>query len=423
MERVNMPKIESHAAGTVTGRSFARAAMVLVGALALQHAAEAEPRIAPLSQSQWDNDHRAIVAEKATEGQATNLVATYLHHPQLAASLLPFEHYIANESTLPARHRQLLGLRTAWLTGSEYLWAHRADAARDAGFSAAEIERVASGPDAAGWEPFEAALVRAADELLVDSFVSDATWQTLASRYDNAQLVDLPFTVGAFTLMAGTANSVGVEIEPELSDRFPAGIAATPAAPRTNHRLIGRDPRIAPLPREEWSPEMRALLDPNDSGRTMANVYPTYAQSLRMDLLRRPVGEHIRNDTTLTDRQREILLLRIGVLCRAEYEWAAHYRIGLRSGLNESDIEWIVAGPDQGDGDPVENLLLRATDELYRDAVVSAATWEALQGAFDTRQLLDIVVAIGGYRMFSMAMNSYGVQLDPNATRFPPHLR
>jgi alkylhydroperoxidase family enzyme len=111
------------------------------------------------------------------------------------------------------------------------------------------------------------------------------------------------------------------------------------------------------------------------------------------------------------------------VLCRAEYEWAAHYRIGLRSGLNESDIEWIVAGPDQGDGDPVENLLLRATDELYRDAVVSAATWEALQGAFDTRQLLDIVVAIGGYRMFSMAMNSYGVQLDPNATRFPPHLR
>lgn len=95
---------------------------------------------------------------------------------------------------------------------------------------------------------------------------------------------------------------------------------------------------------------MRALLDPQNAGRAIANVYPTYARSLKRDLLRRPVGEHIRNDTTLTDRQREILLLRIGILCRSEYEWAAHYRIGLRSGLSEADIDGIVAGPRQGGG-------------------------------------------------------------------------
>jgi alkylhydroperoxidase family enzyme len=117
------------------------------------------------------------------------------------------------------------------------------------------------------------------------------------------------------------------------------------------------------------------------------------------------------------------LLLRIGILCRAEYEWAAHYRIGLRAGLTEADIDGIVAGPNRGAGDPVENLLMKATDELHRDTVVSAQTWAALEKSFDERQLLDILLAIGGYRMFSMAMNSYGVQLDPNGNRFPEQLR
>jgi alkylhydroperoxidase family enzyme len=408
---------------TCRHRSFARAAIVLLGAFAMPYLATAAPRIAPLPQADWDETQRAIVANSSPSGRATNLTATYLHHPQLAASLLPFEQYIASDSVLPARHRALLGLRTAWLTESEYLWAHRAAAARADGLTDAELRRVAEGPDAAGWDSFEAAVVRAADELNVDSFVSDATWKTLASRYDNAQLIDLPFTVGAFTMMAGTANSLDVEIEPQLRDRFPAGLQHSSKARRTNERLIGREPRIAPLPREQWSPEMRALLDPQDSGRTIANVYPTYAQSLKMDLLRRPVGEHIRNDTTLTDRQREILLLRIGILCRSEYEWAAHYRIGLRAGLSEADIDGIVAGPDRGEGDRVENLLMRATDELFESEVVSAETWSALEEAFDSRQLLDILTAIGGYRMFSMSMNSYGVQLDPNSTRFPPELQ
>jgi len=419
-----MQTIKSNTARAVTGKSFARTAFVLLGALALQHAADAAPRIAPVPESEWSDAERAIVAAVAPQARpSTNLIATYLRHPAMAIALPPFERYITSQSTLPARHRMLLGLRTAWLTNSEYLWAHHAALARTAKMTDAEIERVARGPDAAGWAPFEAALVRAADELHVDAYVSDATWRILAATYDNAQLVDVPFTVGGFTLMAGTANSVGVEIESDLRDRFPAGISHAPTARVTNERLIGKTPRIAPLPRDQWSPEMRALLDPNDTRRPGANVYPVYAQSLWMDLARRPVGEHIRQDTTLTGRQREILLLRIGVLCRAEYEWAAHYRIGLNSGLTEADIDGIVAGPDRGEGDPAENLLMKATDELHRDAVVSAETWAALEKHFNPRQMLDIVVAVGGYRMFSMAMNTYGVQLDPGGMRLPPHLR
>ncbi|MDH3420852.1 MAG: carboxymuconolactone decarboxylase family protein, partial [Gammaproteobacteria bacterium] len=237
------------------------------------------------------------------------------------------------------------------------------------------------------------------------------------------QLIDLVFTVGEFTMIAGAVNSLGVEIEPELDDRLPYGVPYTVSAKWTNQRLIDKAPRIAPLPREEWTAAVRELLDPSDSGRRVANVYGTYVQNLTMDRLRRRVSEHIRDATTLSDWYREVLLIRIGVLCRSEYEWAAHSRIGRNVGMSDADLARIVAGPEHPNDDPVEQALLRATDEIYRDDVVSDETWGALAAALDTEQLLDMLIAIGGYRMFSMAINTFGVQLDPNPARFPPHLR
>jgi alkylhydroperoxidase family enzyme len=143
------------------------------------------------------------------------------------------------------------------------------------------------------------------------------------------------------------------------------------------------------------------------------------------DQLRGAVTGHIRNATTLSARHRELLLMRIGVLCRSEYEWAAHSRVGRQVGMSDADVERIVAGPERAGGDPVENALLRATDELYRDDLVSAETWAALAAVLEPKQLLDMLIAVGGYRAVSMAINSAGVQLDANMAdfRFPPSLR
>jgi len=119
-------------------------------------------------------------------------------------------------------------------------------------------------------------------------------------------------------MIAGTVNSLRVEIEADIEDRLPYGIPYTIAAQWTNQRLVGERPRITPLERAQWTPEMRRLLDPNESGNRVANVYGTYIYSLQMDQLRRRVSEHIRNDTTLSDWHREVLLLRVGVLGRFE---------------------------------------------------------------------------------------------------------
>ena len=383
----------------------------LVATLVAQ--APAAPRVGPVPESQWTDEQRAIATQFASSGM-TNAIATYLHYPALAQALLTHERYISTASRLPPRHRLLLGLRTAWLARSDYLWAHRVAAARRDGFTAAEIATVARVPGTAWPDAFEAALIRAADELHVDSFLSDESWRLLTARYDINQMIDLVDTVGAYTIHAGILNSMGVQLESGLTERRPVDVPYKLAAMRTNIRLLGKEPRIPPVPAK----------NPDGTVRQTANVFQTFVRNPPADRVRGAINNHVNSRSTLSPRQRELLLMRIGVLCRSEYEYAAHNRVGRRAGMTDADIERILRGPGSG-GDPIEDALLRATDELHERDAIAPETWKTLTGAFDTRQLFDVLVAVGGYRSTSMLINTAGVQLDANMAdvRFPPSLR
>ncbi len=71
--------------------------------------------------------------------------------------------------------------------------------------------RVAEGPDAAGWDPFDALLLRAADELHDDACLTEATYRAVAERYDEQQMLDLVFTVGQYHLVSMALNTFRVE--------------------------------------------------------------------------------------------------------------------------------------------------------------------------------------------------------------------
>jgi alkylhydroperoxidase family enzyme len=368
------------------------------------------PRIAPLPESELSEPLRELLADFGSTGMR-NLAVTYANRAEVAEASLPHLAYLWTESVLPPHDRALLSLRTAWLTGSEYLWAHRAGLARREGLSEAELVRIARGPNADGWSAFDRLLLTAADEMHIDSFISDATWAGLSERYSTAQMIDTIDTAGALTMHAGAANSVGVQIEAGIDDRFPEGIARTVAAERTNIRLVDKAARIPP----------RA---PEGGGPVTANVFGTFNHNPPGDRVRGQINMLVNNRMSLDPPHRELLLIRIGVLTRSEYEYAAHVRVGLRVGLTESDIEDILAGPDAAE-DPVKAALLRATDELFEDDVVSAATWNELSQVLSTGQMLDMLFAVGGYRSNSILISTAGVQLDANMAdfRFPPELR
>ena len=128
-------------------------------------------------------------------------------------------------------------------------------------------------------------------------------------------------------------------------------------------------------------------------------------------------------DDTLPARDREMLILRIGWLCRAEYEWAQHTPIGRAAGLTEDDLAHIIKGPDATGVPAHDKLLLRAATELHDKASISDETWNALAKIYDTKQMMDLVFTVGDYTVVSMAINSFGMQLEPGVTGFPPGTR
>ena len=180
-----------------------------------------QPRIPPLPPSEWNSDVQETMATLNRDGQVFNIFSTLARHPALLRRWLVFGNHVLGKSTLPARERELAILRTGLLCRAEYEWGHHVAIGKEAGLSAEEITRVTLGAASQGWQPWEAAVLRAADELHADSFISDATWKTLAQRYSDQQLIDLIFTVGQYKLVCMALNSLGVQLE-EGYERLPA---------------------------------------------------------------------------------------------------------------------------------------------------------------------------------------------------------
>ena len=180
-------------------------------------------------------------------------------------------------------------------------------------------------------------------------------------------------------------------------------------------------PRIPALPPEEWNAEVKEALAPIGSAGSMPalNIFRTLANHPKLAKRWMVFANHILGKNTLPPREREILILRIGWLCRAEYEWSQHVVIGKREGLSDDEIRRIGIGADAPGWSELDRALLRATDELWDDALVSGATWQELSRFLNVEQLMDVVFTVGQYNLVSMALNSFGVQLDPGLPRFP----
>jgi alkylhydroperoxidase family enzyme len=340
------------------------------------------------------------------------LVVLLSDHPALVAGVEPFHRYISSESSLPPRDREVLILRIAALSRSAPVWNQHVPIAFGAGLTRTDVARVGGEPDARGLSGFDGALMRAADELHAQSFISDATWSALAARYDRRQLIDAVFTVAHYSMWSMTANSLGAPAGDTASVPMPAAMPR----PRTRDHTPLTAPRIPPLEPSEWTPAVRAMLDPSGNGRPVANVYRTYAQHPALYAPRQVLSEYIRTGSTLPPRVREMVILRIGYLCQSEYEWTAHARAGRAAGLSNDEVQRIAAGPAAG-WNADDAALLQAVDELFADDRVAPATWARLATRFDRKQLLDILIAAGGYRMVSMSLNTFGV--PPEANREP----
>jgi alkylhydroperoxidase family enzyme len=147
----------------------------------------------------------------AVRREPPHVFTTLARHRRLFRRWLWFAGALMPRGTLARRDTELVILRVAHNTGSEYEREQHEKIGRDAGLSGAEIARVREGATAPGWSRRQVALLEATDELHASRQIGDELWARLRAEFDERQLIELCMLVGHYEMLAMTLNSLRVQ--------------------------------------------------------------------------------------------------------------------------------------------------------------------------------------------------------------------
>lgn len=175
-------------------------------------------RIPPIAPSDWSEaawQAFAILDSSATQeiGSASNVAMTLAQHPKLASAYYTFGKYLALDSTLSPRVRELVTLRVAWLLKSDYEWCHHVRFAKAVGVSGEEIDAIREGSAASGWSDDDQCFLQVVDDLFFRHKLDAATWSSLSQRLERQQVMDLVFTIGHYIATALVLGAFDIRIE------------------------------------------------------------------------------------------------------------------------------------------------------------------------------------------------------------------
>lgn len=188
--------------------------------------------------------------------------------------------------------------------------------------------------------------------------------------------------------------------------------AHRPVNPRPNA------PRIEPItePDAELAEILATAL--THDGRPL-NIFGTLGRHPKLLKRFNLLGGFVLNKGLIPERERELLILRVGANAHAEYEFGQHTIIGRRCGLTDEEIVALTRSPQAYPWSDEDRALIALADDLHADDCVAENTWADLATRWDDAQLVELLVVAGFYRLVSGFLNSTGVQLDDGIPGFP----
>lgn len=194
--------------------------------------------------------------------------------------------------------------------------------------------------------------------------------------------------------------------------------------------------RVAPIDPPDWNDEIVDALgafprglqfvlsqwespEGDPRGRNVLGCFARYPVLAKAFLT---FNNHVSTDSTLSARERELLILRIGWLRACEYEYLQHVILGLRAGLTEEEVARIPDGPDAPGWSAEDADLVRVADELFEDARIADATWQRLSVRYSEHQLMDMIFLVGCYEAVAMMMKSLAIPFEEGVPPLDPEL-
>ncbi|MGH8742451.1 MAG: carboxymuconolactone decarboxylase family protein [Burkholderiales bacterium] len=153
-------------------------------------------------------------------GTPPNLYRGLANHPAIIAAWTEFANTLRHGSRTPRALRELVILRGAQLSNSQYEWAQHLRMARKAGVREAQITALADWRVSPEFDTKEKAALAIA-EAVTRGRVSDEVYQEARRHFDHQDYVELAVTAGFYAMVARTLDALGIELEPEFQDHSP----------------------------------------------------------------------------------------------------------------------------------------------------------------------------------------------------------
>lgn len=117
----------------------------------------------------------------------------------------------------------------------------------------------------------------------------------------------------------------------------------------------------------------------------------------------------VRNRSSLPASLKELMILRVAVLNRAQFEFDAHRPHAINAGVSEDQIQLIQQDKITAGFTPLEILVMEFTDVMTRDIQVPDALYSSVKAHFNDREILEVVTTIAAYNMVSRLLNALHV--------------
>ena len=121
----------------------------------------------------------------------------------------------------------------------------------------------------------------------------------------------------------------------------------------------------------------------------------------------------IRQKCLLDARIRELSILRIAVINRADYEFVSHVPFALKAGLSQQQIDAINDWKQSTLFSEAERSVLAYTDSMTRDVHVPDAVFEPIKHHFTTREVTELTATIAAYNLVSRFLEALEVDPEP----------
>jgi alkylhydroperoxidase family enzyme len=153
-------------------------------------------------------------------GTPPNLYRMLANHPPIISAWNEFANTLRNGTRTPRALRELVILRGAQLSRSEYEWAQHLRMARKSGVREAQINALANWRSSPEFNPTEKAALTLA-EAVTQGHVSDEVYREVTKHFDHHDYVELAVTAGFYAMVARVLDAIGVQLEADIRDYQP----------------------------------------------------------------------------------------------------------------------------------------------------------------------------------------------------------